>query len=92
MNIIADGEYPIRVGSAGISTSRVVVYVSGELGGATAALGHKNSAGGVTPLQNGALTPGEQYTIDMGVGVELVVTVSGASGTTDITVDTAELQ
>lgn len=90
MLIKANGTYalkPIKEAPSG----RSIVYVSGALGTATVTISYKDSADVVVPFTDGAVTAGDQYKIEHGIGVDLLLVVTGADGATAIVTETARL-
>lgn len=83
MNITANGEYQLRSG-----TDTTVVYVSGNLGAATVNVVYKDGAGSLIPFSNGALVANDQYKIEHGMNIELLLEVSGADGSTNFWIET----
>jgi len=81
MIITADGNHALN---QNLKNGKLILYVSGEYGGATASLSYVDSVGSTIPLTDGELLTGQQYQIDAGKYITLFATVTGASGTTAI--------
>ena len=80
MKITEDGNYPINYnGISKKNSTRSILYISGNLGGGTAAL-HYGDGDTLVPLIDGALTPGEQYQIAHGTDIAIILVIAGSSG------------
>ena len=90
MRVTKDGVFTLRPVNEAISGTSIV-YTSGALGTAAAAIGRRNSEGGLELYEDGILTPGQQIKIEHGLGIKILLLVSGSDGATDIIVDVARL-
>lgn len=85
MKITANGNHTLESFKAGVNAG-YVIYSSGSLGAATAALTYKDEGGAYVPITDGAIVIGEQMKVDSGANMELFVTVTGADGSTSINI------
>ena len=84
MEIRTNGVHPIKRALHGKAGGTLIVYASGVAGGAVATLGYYNGLGAVVPLDGGVIASGKQYKVDCGIGIDLVVSITGATGTTKL--------
>lgn len=75
MLIKEDGTFPLEP-SSGMGPSSVL-YISGT---GSATLGYISKNEGFIALTDGALSPGEQYTVDHGFNISLMVQATGVGG------------
>lgn len=69
------------------TTNITNIYVSGDLGTATAFFAYKNAALVPLPLSGRKFIVGQQYRIEHGIDVEIFIVVTGANGATSIEVE-----
>ena len=89
MILTKNGTNPIAKSILGTTGNIFVIYTSGVFGGATVEVQYKNGLGQYKTLQDGALAVDTQTEIRKGRGVDLFITVTGATGTTEIDIITA---
>ena len=83
MKITQNGFYRV-VGKHGVGGGTTVVFYSGTTGGAVVTLGYYDDYGTWVSLTDGTLSVGTQVQVKHGSDVMLYAQVSGASGTTAI--------
>lgn len=71
-------------GKSGQGGGTSIVLLSGEAGGATVTLGYYDHANAFIPLTDGLLSAGAQYQVDHGSDVPMYAQISGATGTTSL--------
>jgi hypothetical protein len=92
MIITKNGVHPIVKPVRGSTSTTSVVYVAGEMGGASAEFVHVFSNGDVSVIEFGEeILPNEQYVLDHGLGMLVHIRVTGATGTTRINVEAGGL-
>ena len=79
MIINKDGKYPIKFGVVGAEASTAILYLSGDSGGGTLTLQYKDELDTWQDLTNGVLDINTENTLDMGVGMNIVLDVSGST-------------
>jgi hypothetical protein len=82
--ITANGDYSLNTS---FKPNKTVIYVSGEMGGASVNVTYKNTAGAYLPLSDSNLTTGQQYEVNHGANMDIFLTVTNAGGTTAIDVN-----
>ena len=82
--ITANGDYPL---DTAFKPNKTVIYASGVMGAASVVVSYKNLAGTFLPLDNAAITVGQQYEVTHGANMDIFLTVTGADGSTAIEIN-----
>ena len=92
MLITTDGLYALRLDNHKNNGSGIIVYCSGDQGGATVQLQYINGQGDAIDLTDGLLEENTQTEIRTGIGLNGHVNITGATGATNIDLFTLPLK
>ncbi|NRA77122.1 MAG: hypothetical protein HRU18_02845 [Pseudoalteromonas sp.] len=86
MIITGNERVSLKSKTVGPYGDRYIIYLSGNLGSATATLQYKDELGTFVPLEDGVLLINSQNRIEPGREANLYLHVTGADGATNIAV------
>lgn len=89
MLITSNGDYLLANPLKGKASTNLIIYISGEFGGAVFTLGYFNSEGDFVSLEDGIMVPNSQNRINTGIDFPIYARITSATGATAIVVDLA---